>query len=224
MWISFLPPILEFWFYWKIFNLNTLLFFALLPLEFIFLYLISVISSMIFAKILLIFVNLFHKPREGVFKRSSNDRDYNYWSLRSTIKKWPIWISHTFPVPWHDILLMKLFGVQINLSNSIYDGWVTTEFMKFGKNVKIGQAAIVLSTMIIGDYLIIKEINIGDNVNIGSHSYISPGTVIGKNCILSAYTYTQVDQELEEGWVYTGMPARKVKPNNFIEIEKELPL
>ncbi len=221
IWISFLPPILEFWFYWKIFNSNTLLFLALIPLEFIFLYLILVFSSIIFAKTMLIFVNLFHKPREGVFKRSSNDTDYNYWSLRSTIKKWPIWISHTFPVPWHDNLLLKLFGIRTYLSNSIYDGWVSSKYVKLGKNVVIGQAAIVLSTMIIGNYLIIKEINIGDNVIIGSHSYISPGTVIGKNCILSVYTYTQVDQELEEGWVYSGMPAKKIKLNNFIEINKE---
>jgi len=220
MWASFIPPILEFWFYWKIYDINEFLFFALLPLEFIVLYLILVFSSIIFAKIMLIFVNLFHKPREGIFKRSPNNKDYAYWSLRSTIKKWPIWISHTFPVPWHDIILLKLLGVQTNFSNSTHNGWVNCEFLRLGTNIIIGTAAIVMSSMIVGDYLIIKEIKIGDNVIIGSHSYISPGTVIGKNCILSALTYTQVEQELEEGWIYKGIPAQKYKQNNFKEIKK----
>ncbi|MCK4282036.1 MAG: hypothetical protein KAX10_07970, partial [Candidatus Lokiarchaeota archaeon] len=78
------------------------------------------------------------------------------------------------------------------------------------------------SSMIIGDYLIIKKVEIGDNVIIGSHSVISPGTIIGKDCILSAFSYTMVDQELEEGWVYIGIPAKKYKENKFIKTEKDL--
>ncbi|MBA7504463.1 hypothetical protein ES706_03106 [subsurface metagenome] len=222
IWGSCIPPILQFWFFWKILNINELLFFALLPLEFLLFYLTLVFSSIFFAKIILIFVNLFHKPREGVFKRDPKNRDYCYWSLRSMIIKWPAWISHSFPVPWHDVILMKIFGVKTNFSNSTFDGWVNCEFIEFGSNISVGQAAIILSSMIIGDYLIIKKVKIGDNVIIGSHSVISPGTIIGKDCILSAFSYTMVDQELEEGWVYIGIPAKKYKENKFIKTEKDL--
>jgi len=138
------------------------------------------------------------------------------------IIKWPAWISHSFPVPWHDVILMKVFGVKTNFSNSTFDGWVNCEFIEFGSNISVGQAAIILSSMIIGDYLIIKKVKIGDNVIIGSHSVISPGTIIGKNCILSAFSYTMVDQELEESWVYIGIPAKKYRENKFIKAEKEL--
>jgi acetyltransferase-like isoleucine patch superfamily enzyme len=222
LWGSIIPPLLQFWLFWKIFNISELFFFALLPLELLLFYLTLVFSSIILAKMILIVVNLFHKPQEGVFKRDSKNKDYSYWSLRSMIIKWPAWISHSFPVPWHDVILMKLFGVKTNFSNSTFDGWVNCEFIEFGSNISVGQGAIILSSMIIGNYLIIKKVKIGDNVIIGSHSVISPGTIIGKNSILAAFSYTMVDQELEDDWVYIGIPAKKYKENQFTKTEKEL--
>jgi carbonic anhydrase/acetyltransferase-like protein (isoleucine patch superfamily) len=53
-------------------------------------YVTIVFSAIFFAKILLIIVNVFHKPREGNFLRHVSDKDYRYWSLRNTIKRWPV--------------------------------------------------------------------------------------------------------------------------------------
>ena len=44
-----------------------------------------------------------------------------------------------------------------------------------------------------------------------------PGTHIGKNCILNTWSSTMVGQELEEGWIYNGGPAKKFKKNRFFE-------
>lgn len=238
MWMSFIPLIIEFWLYWSLFfpqnipitniyNLyepptDALLFYLLLPAEIYILYLTLVFSSMIFAKIMLIFVNLFHKPREGIFKRDPKDKDYAYWSLRSIIKKWPAWISHSFPLPWHDIIFLKFFGVKTNFSNATLDSWVNSEFVEIGKNVTIGQGAFIGSSMIMGDYLIIKKIILEDNVLIGTHTVLCPGTIMRRNSVLSAMSFTYVDQELEEGWIYLGNPAKKYRENDFFKDDIEI--
>jgi len=219
IWISLLPAILEIWWYWQIlwYDLRPLHFYVFLPLYFIVMYITTVFAAIFFAKILLIIVNVFHKPREGVFLRDSADKDYRYWSLRNTIKKWPTWLAHKFPFPFLDNICFKVFGVKTKFSNSLFEGWVDTEYIEFGKNVVVGQGAIIQSSAIIGNFLIIKKTIIEENVRIGAHVIIMPGTHIGKNCILNTWSSTMVGQELEEGWVYNGGPAKKFKKNRFFE-------
>ncbi len=219
IWISLLPAILEIWWYWQMlwYDIRPLHFYVFLPLYFIVMYITTVFAAIFFAKILLIMVNVFHKPREGVFLRDPADRDYRYWSLRNTIKKWPTWLAHKFPFPFLDNICFKVFGVKTKFSNSLFEGWVDTEYIKFGKNVVVGQGAIIQSSAIIGNFLIIKKTIIEENVRIGAHVIIMPGTHIGKNCILNTWSSTMVGQELEEGWVYNGSPAKKFKKNRFFE-------
>jgi len=180
-------------------------------------YLTAIIISLIFAKILLLIVNIIHKPREGVFLKDKSDKDFRYWSLRNTIKKWPIWISHKFPFPFMDNICSMMFGVKTKYSNSLLEGWVDTEFIEFGKNVVIGQGAVIQSAVIIGNLFIIKKVTIEDNVVIGSQSLVMPGTHINKNSILGGHSMTTVGQELEENFIYLGAPAKKYKKNVFQE-------
>ena len=219
IWISLLPAILEIWWYWQMlwYDIRPLHFYVFLPLFFIVMYITTVFAAIFFAKILLIIVNVFHKPREGVFLRDPADKDYRYWSLRNTIKKWPTWLAHKFPFPFLDNICFKVFGVKTKFSNSLFEGWVDTEYIEFGKNVVVGQGAIIQSSVIIGNFLIIKKTIIEENVRIGAHVIIMPGTHIGKNCILNTWSSTMVGQELEEGWVYNGGPAKKFKKNRFFE-------
>jgi len=219
IWISVAAILLEFWWYWQsLYYLETpILFFIFLPLLFFVFYITMVLTSLIFAKLLLIIVNALHKPREGVFLRDPSDKDYRYWSLRNTIKRWPIWLSHHFPFPFLDNLCFKLFGVKTKFSNSLFEGFVDTEFIDFGENVIVGQATLIQSAVIIGDLLIIKKTVIGDNVRIATHSVIMPGTHIGNNCIVSGKTITKIGQVLEDGWIYLGIPAQKFKENRYFE-------
>jgi carbonic anhydrase/acetyltransferase-like protein (isoleucine patch superfamily) len=117
---------------------------------------------------------------------------------------------------------MKLFGVKTSFSNATIDSWVNSEFVEIGKNVTIGQGAYIGSSMIFGDYLIIKKIILEDNVLIGTHTVVCPGTIMRKNSILSALSFTLVDQELEEGWIYLGIPAKKYRENEFFDDEIEI--
>jgi len=216
IWATFYTIQIEIWIYWKLlyFGINFLIF---LPLLFLSIYFSMIMVSLIYTKILLVILNLFHKPREGVYLRNLSDRNYRYWSLRNVLKKWPIWLSHRFPFPFLDNLCFKFFGVKTKFKNSLFEGWVDCEFIEFGKNVVIGQASIIQSSVIVGNLLIIKKTIINDNVSIGAHSIVMPGTHIGKNVILAASSTTHVDQKLEEGWIYLGVPAKKYKENRYHE-------
>ncbi len=219
IWISIITITLEFWIYWQLTwdYIRPIFFYLYLPPMLFGIYVSIVLVSIAFAKLLLVIVNAIHKPKEGVFLRDVSDKDYRYWTIRNTIKRWPVWLSHRFPFPFMDNICFKVFGVKTKFSNSLFEGWVDTEFIEFGENVVIGQGSHITSAMIIGNLLIMKKIKIGDNVRIGTHSYVMPGTEIGDNCVLSSWSTTTVDQKLEEGYVYVGLPARKFKKNIFFE-------
>ena len=220
IWASIIPLLLEFWVYWRLlWNYERPIhFYTFLPLLAILMYVTIVFTAIFFAKILLVIVNVIHRPKEGVFLRTAADKDYRYWSLRNTIKKWPIWLAHRFPFPGIlDNICFKVFGVKTKISNSLFEGWVDTEFIDFGKNVVVGQGAIIQSAVIIGNLLIIRKTIIEDDVRIGSHSIIMPGTKIGQKSILAANSVTTVGQVLEREWIYVGIPAKKFKKNYFFE-------
>lgn len=220
IWASIIPILLEFWIYWQLLwsYSRPVHFYTYLPLLLFLMYITIVFSALFFAKILLMIVNAIHKPREGTFLRIPEDKDYRYWSLRNTIKRWPIWLAHRFPFPGIlDNICFKAFGVKTKISNSLFEGWVDTEFIEFGKDVVVGQGAIVQSAVIIGNLLIVRKTVIDDDVRIGSHAIVMPGTHIGHNCILAANSVTTVGQELEKGWIYVGIPAKKFKKNYFFE-------
>lgn len=218
IWASIIPILLEFWLFYRIFwNWRPIFFYIYLPLFSIPFYVSFVFSAILFSKILLSIVNVIHKPKVGTFIRHPSDRDYRYWCIRNTIKRWPFWLSHRFPFPFLDNVCFKIFGVKTKLGNSLYEGWVDTEFIEFGKNVVVGQGTIVQSSVIIGNLLIIRKTIIDDEVRIGSHAIIMPGTHIGARSVLAANSVTTVGQELEDNYIYVGIPAKKFKKNVFFE-------
>ncbi|MFX1277236.1 MAG: hypothetical protein ACFFBP_04160 [Promethearchaeota archaeon] len=225
MWISILSVFFEFWIFWQ--EINTwhfifpwrfdIHFYLLIPLIAFLMYLTVVLVSLFFAKLLLVIINAIHKPREGVFLRDVSDKDYRYWSMRNTIKRWPVWLAHRFPFPFLDNLCFKVFGVKTKFNNSLFEGWVDCEFIDFGNNVVVGQGSTVQSSILVGNLLIIKKTTIDDNARIGTHSFVMPGTHMGKNTVLTAASTTTIGQELEDGWIYAGLPAVKFKKNKFFE-------
>ncbi len=219
IWASIIPIMLEFWIYWQFFwnYARPVHFYIYLPLLFFLMYLTLAGSALIFAKLLLMIVNAVYPAKEGVFLRDASDKDYRFWSMRNVIKKWPVWICHKFPFPFLDNIAFKMFGVKTKFSNSLFEGWVDTEFIEFGHNVVVGQGALVMSALIIGNFLIIRKTIIEDNVRIGAHSIILPGTHVGKNCVLNTWSTTIVGQELEDGWIYNGGPAKKFRKNHFFQ-------
>jgi len=193
-----------------------------LPTLFIIMWFVFILGCFFFSKLFLILINLIHKPREGVFRAEIGDPDFDFWCLRTEVKKIVLWLIRNWPIPWMDILAFKWFGVKMTLSSSLYDSWCDGEFVTFGRRVLIGQGATIMSSMVVGNYLIIKKVICGDYSLVGGHATVAPGTIIGEDTFVSALSTTVYSQILEPGWIYLGIPCIKLKPNKYAESQREI--
>jgi acetyltransferase-like isoleucine patch superfamily enzyme len=208
--LSFIPcSLFEYWYimyFWR--EERFLLFFLLLPLNILaFLYILQ-LSALLFSFLFLILIRLFHEPKEGIFKRDVKDKDYLYWNLRNLIKKWPLFISASNPFPWlKNRFTLRFFGVKIGKKCICDNSWISSEFISIGKNVIIGMGCTILSFGIEQDNFLMKKIIVEDNVLIGAKCVLMPGTIIKNQAKLSAHSYTNYNDILEENSIYAGHPA-----------------
>ncbi|MFW9972893.1 MAG: acyltransferase, partial [Candidatus Odinarchaeota archaeon] len=196
---------------------NWVLMAFFLPAMVIIMWFVFIIGCFFFSKLLLIIINLIHKPKEGIFKAEKGNPDFEFWCLRTELKKIVLWLMRNWPLPWIDILAFKWFGIKMSLSSTLHDSWCDSEFIRFGRRVIVGQGASVMSSMVIGKYLIIKEVIFDDYVMIGGHAIIAPGSIVGKDSIVGALSTTTYDQILDPGWIYFGIPVIKLKKNKYAE-------
>ena len=217
MWFSIMPPFLLTLIFLNKFEVKVGYLLWSAPLFLLVGYLTLFFSVLFWSWLSLKIVNWIHPPKEGVFPRETNNNDFKYWSLRSVIKKLPLWISHNSPIPWVDSIAFKLFGNNVSLKTPLFDGWIDAEFIEIGTGTTIGQGAVIMTSMITVEHLIIKPVKIGKDCLIGAHSVVSPGTQIGDQVILGALSCTNLGQHLESNWVYWGNPALKFKKMQFRE-------
>ncbi|MCD6483070.1 MAG: hypothetical protein J7K83_02260 [Candidatus Aenigmarchaeota archaeon] len=59
--------------------------------------------------------------------------------------------------------------------------------------------------------LILKRVKIGNNVTIGQYTTVLPGTVIEDDVVVGANSLVPKNSVLERGWIYGGVPVRKIK-------------
>lgn len=210
-----------FW-YWYLSSENwdmVVIFFPLVIFASIYFF---IFACMLFTKLFLILINLIHKPKEGVFKAVKGDKDFEFWVLRKELMKLPLWFMRNSPFPWLDVLVFKLFGVNMDTSSHLNDTWCDGEFIKFGRKNLIGQGANIMSSMVVGKYLIIKKAIFDDYVMVGAHTTIVPGAIVGKETVVGAISTTTTNQILEPGWIYTGIPVLKFKPNKYAASRREI--
>lgn len=188
--------------------ISTLLF---LPVAIFCMYMLFILGCIFFSKLFLILINLIHEPKEGIFKAELGDNDFEFWCLRTELKKIVLWLIRNCPLPWIDTLAFRLIGMKIDFSSHLQDAWCDAEFIEFGRKVMIGQAAVVMSSMVVGKYLIIKKVIFDDYALIGGVTTVAPGTIFGKETVLGAVSSTLYNQVLEPEWIYTGVPARKFR-------------
>jgi carbonic anhydrase/acetyltransferase-like protein (isoleucine patch superfamily) len=154
-------------------------------------------------------IKILHPPNEGYFSRDINDKDYLFWNLRNLSKKWPLFITSSNPFPWlKNRFILRFYGVKIGKKTFCDTCWISSEFISIGKNVIIGMGSTLLSFGIEQDKFILKQIQVEDNVLIGAKCVLLPGTIIKKNAKLSAHSYTNYNERLEENSIYLGHPAK----------------
>ncbi|MFX1239417.1 MAG: acyltransferase [Promethearchaeota archaeon] len=179
---------------------------------------VYLLVCLVLSKLTLIILELLHLPQEGLFRVNKKNKDYKYFCLRTTVKKHVFWVWNNFCFPWVSNFAFKICSMRTmtaDFKSTMFDGWSDTEFIQYGRNIMIGQGAVVLSSMIVRikeeDYLIIRKVIIGDHVVLGGNSVIAPGTIIGHSCTLGVWATTHIGQVLEPNWIYVGKPAMKYK-------------
>lgn len=186
-----------------------LVFFLLLPLNFFILIYILQISAILFSALFLVIINLIYTPKEGIFSRDINEKNYLYWNLRNLFKKWALFVSASNPFPWlKNRFVLRFFGVKIGKNGMCDTCWISSEFVEIGHNVIIGMGSTLLSFGIEQDRLILEKIRVGDDVVIGAKCVLMPGTTLKKGVKLSAHSYTNYNDVLEENSIYLGHPAK----------------
>lgn len=214
-----------FW-YWITSDPGWVAILLFLPIALLAMIHIFILGCLLFTKLFLILVNLIHKPKQGVFiaeiTRGNRNTDYEFWMLRTELKKLVLWLVRNSPLPWIDAFFFKYYGVDMDYSSHLNDTWCDSDFIKFGRKVLVGQGATIMSSMVVGKYLIIKNVVFDDYAMIGGHTTIAPGTIIGKEAVIGALSSTTVNQVLEPGWVYFGFPAIKLKENKYAEERRDL--
>ena len=108
-----------------------------------------IISSLLFGKLFLIILKLIHSPREGLFEVKKNDKDYFFYCLRMVVKKNVFWVWNNFCFPWASNLAFKILDISVDFKSTLFDGWCDLEFIDFGKNMMVGQGAVVFSSIIL---------------------------------------------------------------------------
>ncbi|MFW9948062.1 MAG: hypothetical protein ACFFDX_14655, partial [Candidatus Odinarchaeota archaeon] len=200
-------------------KLSSIIFlpFALISMLYLF-----ILGVLLFSKLLLILVNLIHKPKEGTFLAQIRDTDYEFWMLRTELKKITLWLLRNSPLPWIDALAFRWFGISMDFSSHLNDAWCDGEFIDFGRKNLIGQGATIMSSMVVGKYLVIKRVIFDDFVLVGGHTTVAPGTIMGHDSVVGAISTTAFNQVIEPNWIYFGIPAIKLKENKYAEERRDL--
>jgi len=108
----------------------------------------------------------------------------------------------------------------MDFSSHLQDSRRDVEFLKLGRKVMIGQGAVVMSSMVVGKYLIIKKVILDDYTVVGGMACVSPSTITGKDSLLGAISSTIYSQVLEPGWIYFGIPCIKLKENKLASVSE----
>ncbi len=107
-----------------------------------------------------------------------------------------VWFSAVVRGDVNDIII----GDKVNIQDGavIHCTYEKTKTV-IGNNVSIGHNAVV------------HGCTIHDNVLIGMGSIVMDNAIIESNCILAAGAVVTQNQRLESGFIYAGVPAKKIK-------------
>lgn len=170
-----------------------------------------ILFILLFTKMVVIILNLIKNPKEGIFKTNNRDKDFKFYLLRRNLKSFILKIYNHFPLPWAKIFALKILDIKIQNTAGVLDSYIDSDFIEIGNNVILGEGSIIMSSMIVGDTLLIKKVVLNDGCTIGAFSVISPGTFVEEGAILGMGSYTRVNQRLEKNSVNLGRPAKKIQ-------------
>lgn len=224
IWLPFFPTSLIFMFFFNVFSslIPMIIIIGFLPVSIVLYYGIFMLFLLFFSKLFLIIINLIHKPKEGFFMRSLNDKDYLFYVLRKNLKGFILKIYNYFPLPWAKLLALRTLDIKVPYNSGVLDSYIDSDFVIIKNNVILGEGSIIMSSMIVGDFFLIRRVILNEGSTIGAFSVISPGTIVEKGAILGMGSFTTINQRLKEHTIHIGRPAKVLKEtkNNLVPNQK----
>jgi putative colanic acid biosynthesis acetyltransferase WcaF len=172
------------------------------------------------------FNNSWYDPGAGILKRF-------LWYCTNEC-----WFRSGFPVNGWKIFLLRLFGAKVG-RGVIVKPHVNIKYpwkLSIGDHVWIGEEAWIdnLAEVVIEDHVCISQgamllcgnhdykkttfdlmpgkITLQAASWVGAQSVVCPNVTVGKNAVLAVGSVASSD--LDEGWIYRGNPAVKIKERN----------
>src|SRR5271157_2089247 len=155
-----------------------------------------------------------HPPREGVFPIDGPDR--RAWEFRQSAMIFALWLARVDPLTWIDMAFFKLLGIKVRGNPVLYDSWMDTELIEFGRDNMLSLNAVIMSHIVLPGNprkFLVKKITTSDFCILGAQSVVAPGTFLEVGAIFGAQSGTSYNQRLEEDWIYGGNPAQKLIPS-----------
>ena len=177
----------------------------LLPLNIYGNLLLFAFSIILFSIVIFKTLNKLYPPKEGVFNRGS--KEWKYTHRRFWTAYFPIWLARALPLPWLDIIVYRLLGVNIGRNVVAYEGYIDPEFVEIGDYTMTSLNICIFSHLIYHDKILIKKVKVGKTCIVGPQTIISPGTILRDGAILGVNSYTWVDQLLEGDLIHVGTPV-----------------
>ena len=116
------------------------------------------------------------------------------------------------------LILYQLFGLQLGQGVNMLGRIYGPSLVSIGDNSMVGTFATIDPQSRNHSKLVLKPIHIGKNVTIGVHCSISAGAHFQDDTVLATGSMVAEDMVLESGWMYSGVPAKKVRKlaeNNY---------
>ena len=145
--------------------------------------------------------------------------------------------EHEVEIAGEDFFVAETASVigKVSLANdaSIWFGAVLrgdNEWITVGENTNIQECAVVHtdpgfpctlgSNVTIGHQAMLHGCQVGDNSLIGINAVVLNGAKIGKNCLIGANALVTENQEIPDGSLVIGSPAKPIKQLTTAQIQK----
>jgi len=80
------------------------------------------LTSLALGKLGLIILKLIHKPKEGLFRADKHNRDFSFFCLRVTAKKFIFWIWNNFCFPWVSNFAFRMCDMRAIIGDHVVLG------------------------------------------------------------------------------------------------------
>jgi len=156
---------------------------------------------------------------KGVGKKEA--RAVDYYHLRGMVLRVLKWEITKSPFPWLAPWAFTFVGAnKFGKGTILEDHYYCPEYLETGKNVYIGQGAIVSSHLVEGKYgaITLKRVHMEEHTVINAFNPISPGTYFGPYTEFLPMSGVTKFQKVKGFAKYFGLPVSRISTKRYLKL------